>query len=349
MRLLRIALKWCGYALLAILIIFFILLVIPEREVVPAIEPTSSTAYWQMSEGFDIAYQFLPAQTDSAKSPVIYLHGGPGGYVHSSIVHTLGALTALGYPVYFYDQRGSGRSDRLEKFSDVSFEKHLSDLHEIITQHIGAEQSILMGQSFGTNIIAHYASRHPGRVEKMILSSPGTLSPPRMIDSRYARLDSLYPTPDSLAFIAPDNPFKESNRAVLKPKAIVATTGALLFDAKFVSDKQMDRILNGMASKFTKGMVCDVENVLPEEGGGGLYAYLATNNDDVPDPRGAMATINSPVLVLQGQCDYVGFARAYEYVDLFPNASYAFIENAGHEIWWEEKEVYLSRISDFLD
>ena len=347
MRLLANVLKWFGYVLGALLFIF--LIIIPEKEVVPAISPSEDTAYWAMSEGFNIAYRYLPAQADSVKAPVVYLHGGPGGYVHSSIVKTLSELTTVGYPVYLYDQRGSGLSDRLKKFSDISIEKHLSDLHEIIDEQIGTERVILMGQSFGTNLIAHYAARHPERVEKMILSSPGSLSPPRIEQGRYVRLDSIYATPDSLKFIEPLNPFTESNRAVFKPKAIVATTGALLFDKKLISDKQVDRILNTMASKFTKGMVCDVENVQPEEGGGGLYAYMATNNDNVPDIREKMSAIEAPVLVLQGQCDYVGFASAYEYVDLYPNASYTFIENAGHEIWWEEKDAFLLNIINFLE
>ncbi len=85
-----------------------------------------------------------------------------------------------------------------------------------------------------------------------------------------------------------------------------------------------------------------------KRGGGGLYAYLGTNNDNVPDIRDTMQSILAPVLVLQGQCDYIGFAAAYEYVDLYPNARYAFIENAGHEIWWEEEEAFLDQISSFL-
>ena len=342
-------LKWSGYIFGAILLIVLALLVIPEKEVVPAITPTEHTRYWEMSEGFRMAYRYLPGTADTTKTPVVYLHGGPGGYIHSSIVNTLSALNKWGYTVYLYDQRGSGLSDRLPNFSDVSIEKHLADLDEIITGQIGAEQVVLMGQSFGTNLIAHYAARHPEKVAKMILSSPGSLSPPRIENGRYVDLDSVYATPDSLEFIAPINPFTESNRAVLKPKAIVATTGALLFDAKLISDKQMDRILNTMASSFTKGMVCDVANVQPEEGGGGLYAYIATNNNDVPDIRDKMKEMNTPVLVLQGQCDYVGFGMVYEYVDLYPNARYAFIENAGHEIWWEQKEDFVDQIIRFLE
>ena len=349
MSILRSILKWIGYILAAIIILFTLLVFIPEKEEVPAITPAEDTQYWEMSEGFQIAYRYRPGIGDSVKTPILYLHGGPGGYIHSSIADALGELNKWGYTVYLYDQRGSGLSDRLEKFSDVSFEKHLADLHEIISDKIDSGRVVLMGQSFGANIIAHYAARHPENVARVIFASPGNISPPRIEDGRYVRMDSLYQTPDSLTFISPIDPFSESNRAVMKPKAIVATMGALLFDKKLVPDKQMDRILNTMASSFTKGMVCSPENARPEEGGGGLYAYLATNNDNVPDMRSQMAQVEAPVLVIQGQCDYVGFSFGYEYVDVFPNARYAFIEGAGHVIWWEQREAFISTVRDFLE
>jgi len=134
----------------------------------------------------------------------------------------------------------------------------------------------------------------------------------------------------------------------LKPKAMVSSMGAGLLDKKLVSDTQMDRMLNTLASQFTKGMVCDPAHVLPEEGGGGLYAYIATNSDDYPEIRPLLAKVSAPVLVLQGQCEYHPFGSAFEYVDLYPNASYVMIEGAGHEIWWEQEEKYLEEIIRFL-
>ncbi|MCX2680068.1 alpha/beta hydrolase [Galbibacter sp. EGI 63066] len=341
--------KWTGILLGAVLLIFSILVIIPESETIPPIEPRENTKYWEMSEGFNIAYTHLNGIDSLNKAPVIFLHGGPGGYVHSSIIETLGSLTETGHDVYLYDQRGSGLSDRLDKYSDVSFKKHLHDLHEIITQKIGASKVILIGQSFGSVIIAHYSAQHNDRIKKIIFSSPGTFRPYRKIAGSYADIDSIYSTPDSLNFIEPYNFIKDVDNMAMKPKAMVASTGALLFDKKLISDKQMDRMLNTLASQFTKGMVCDPENVLPEEGGGGLYAYIATNSDDYPEIRDKVQKVEVPVLVMQGQCEYHSFASAYEYVDLYPNSQYEFIENAGHEIWWENEVEYIKTITEFIE
>ena len=46
------------------------------------------------------------------RTPVIFLHGGPGGYVHSAVIRVLAPLTADGRDLYFYDQSGTGLSDQ---------------------------------------------------------------------------------------------------------------------------------------------------------------------------------------------------------------------------------------------
>ncbi len=338
-----------GIVLGLLLLCFFMLLLIPEKETVQPITPRQSTKYWTMNEGFRIAYTKISASTSlQEKKPIVFLHGGPGGYVHSSIITALGELSSLGHDIYLYDQRGSGLSDRLENYSDVSFEKHLLDLQEILQQKIKTDRVILIGQSFGCAIISHYSVRHPKQIEKIIFSSPGTFKPHRKIDGAYVSVDSLFPSPDSLQFKTPYDFNKDVDNMALKPKAVVASMGALLLNKKLIPDAQMDRMLNTLASQFTKGMVCDPANVLPEEGGGGLYAYIATNSDDYPEIRSKTKDVNAPVLVLQGQCEYHSFGAAYEYVALFPNARYKMIENAGHEIWWEQQNAYLNQIRQFL-
>ena len=349
MRIFKKVIRWVGLVLGGVLLLFISLLVFPEKETVKVIQPRANTQYWNMQEGFKIAYTHLPTADSLQKPPVVFLHGGPGGYVHSSIINTLEQLTATGHSVYLYDQRGSGLSDRMEKYSDINFEKHLLDLDEIISQHIRATQVILIGQSFGSTIIAHYSARHPEKVAKIVFSSPATFKPYKQIAGRYVAVDSLYPAPDSLQFKTPYNFNKDVDNMALKPKAMVASMGALLLDTKLISDQQMDRMLNTLASQFTKGMVCDPKNVLPEEGGGGLYAYIATNSDDYPEIRPQVKTVQAPILVLQGQCEYHSYGSAYEYVALYPNSSYAFIEDAGHEIWWEQEARYLEEIIAFLE
>lgn len=347
-RKLNKVLKWTGILVGITLLVFAVLLIVPEEETVPPIQPRESTRYWQMSEGFKIAYTQLVGDGSLEKTPIIFLHGGPGGYVHSSIIETLTSLAVLGHDVFLYDQRGSGLSERLDSYSDINFEKHLKDLEEIISTKVGAAKVILIGHSFGANVVSHYSARYPDKIEKLIFSGPGAFRPYLQEEGHYVDLSLKYPIPDSLTFKEPYNFNQDVDNIALKPKAIVASIGALVFDKKLISDKEMDKILNTLASRFTKGMVADPANVLPEEGGGGLYAYFATNGDVLPEIRDALRKVEAPILVLQGQYEYHSFGHGYEYVDLYPNSNYRFIENAGHEIWWDQKEEYIEAIAKFV-
>jgi pimeloyl-ACP methyl ester carboxylesterase len=121
------------------------------------------------------------------------------------------------------------------------------------------------------------------------------------------------------------------------------------FNVKLMPDEEADAALNTLASRFTQRMVCDPRNVLPEEGGAGMYVRHSIFYGDLEDPGPAMRQYTAPVLVLQGACDYIPYASTYEYIDVFPNARYVFIEGAGHIIWWEKPEEYLRHIKQFLN
>jgi proline iminopeptidase len=258
-------------------------------------------------------------------------------------------LSHAGHEIYLYDQAGSGLSDRLPRYSDISFYTHLQDLHEIITNHIKARKVILIGHSFGSLLAAHFSSSYPELIEKIIFTSPGQLQPLESDSSDGAGLSRKYPTPDSLHYLEPYSFVGDVDRTALTPKAILATTGALLFDVKLVSDEDMDRMLNTLIAKAAKGAVCDTTNPIPPEGGMGLYSYIATNNySEVKDVRDKIRQLDIPILVIQGQCDFMPFAAAYEYVDLYKDGTFVFIENAGHIIWWEQPTKFLEVITGFL-
>ena len=93
-----------------ILGLFVVLIIVPEKETVPAIQPRDTTQYWEMSEGFRIAYTYLEGEGEEEKEPIIFLHGGPGGYIHSSLIEVAHNFAMVGHDVYLYDQRGSGLS-----------------------------------------------------------------------------------------------------------------------------------------------------------------------------------------------------------------------------------------------
>lgn len=320
---------------------------IPEEQNVASIKERSNGAEWKLERGYLISYVKYTPSSDKKTTPVVYLHGGPGGYIHSSIIETLSPLTELGYEVYFYDQLGSGLSERPPGFRDVSLSHHVEDLHEIITKHIGAKKVILIGHSFGANLATHFLAAHPDLVDKLVYSSPGALSPIIYTEDGLPQRANVE-TPEEYTFVAPWSYHAESDSTLFHPKPLLAMLGALGFNSKFVSDEEMDKVFNNLAAKFTKGMVCDPDHVQPEEGGAGMYAYMSANyNPDLDDIRPELSNISVPSIILQGQCDSGDYGTVIEYAELL-GSEYYFIEKAGHIIWWEKPEQYFSIISEFL-
>lgn len=343
-------LKWTFRTIGMIILIFLIWSLIPLKQTISPLQPRPDTQYWMMKEDYKIAFTKIEGDSANTNPPILFLHGGPGGYVHSAIIKQMKEVAQHGYDVYLYDQIGSGLSERLPKPKDYSFERHLKDLTEIITTQIKKEKVILIGHSFGGILATHFVANHPDKVDKLILSSPGDLQPYRTnTDGTMADMNALYPVPSHYQFKTPIEVFEQTEKDFLQPRIVMSMLCAMAFNIKWASDREFDDYTNTMASKFTKGMVADPKNIKPEEGGAGGYSHGFSNYyGDLADVREKLKALHIPTLVMQGQYDQGEYPSVYEYVDLL-KGEYKFIENAGHIIWWDKPKEFNQTIINFLD
>ncbi len=79
-------------------------------------------------------------------------------------------LAKEGHHVVAVDQRGHGLSDKPE--SGYGFEEVTSDLSALIGA-LGLQQPILAGQSWGGNVVLHFAARHPDLAAGLVLVDGG--------------------------------------------------------------------------------------------------------------------------------------------------------------------------------
>jgi len=344
--------KYSGILFLAIALIISFLSLKPVPATINPIKASAEVRYWKLGAGYRIAFRKIESADDGGKSPIIFLHGGPGGYIHSEVVKTLSPLARTERTVYFYDQSGTGLSDRREHPKDTTLHGHIEDLHEIITRHIQTGKVVIIGHSYGGQIAAGFAARYPELVERLVLSSPGGIEPAEFSADGKPVNEIRYPVPAALVFrnTDPDEELRAKTDIDSMPvRTIVSLMIGIVFDRKFAPDNEVDNTLNTMASRFTEHMVCDPKNVKPEEGGGGMYSRIGSNfYRDSDNPRPMMPKMTSPVLVLQGSCDYIPYGDAYEYAALFPNARYQFIPDAGHIIWWDKPDTYRQYIEQFI-
>lgn len=129
------------------------------------------------------AREIYPANTPGAEQrpALLYLQGGPGfpsprpvetsGWVGEALKH---------FRIILVDQRGTGRSHRIDKFSpeeDRSAtrlaqlrQEYIVEDCEALRTALGIEKWSLLGQSFGGFCITSYLSRHPESVERAYLT-----------------------------------------------------------------------------------------------------------------------------------------------------------------------------------
>ncbi len=330
------------YFLLLFLVIFLYKIFWPRNYIVPELQLRGSTKYWNLSTGSKIGYTFIAGMGTKKNYPMIYLHGGPGGFVSDRDIRVLSALAEDGYDIYLYDQIGSGQSARLENINDYTVGRHLKDLNEIVSK-VSTEKVILIAQSWGAILATLYTADHSEKVEKIILSSPGPIYPVQQ------ELKKVTP-PDSLHLRTPFYSNNQGNEKANNWRMKTITFCATKFYKKLASDKEVDNYASYLNFEVNKSTVCDTANLLKAVAGSGFYAAVMTfkSLDLVQDPRPKLKNSNIPVLVLKGQCDNQKWGFTNEYVELFRNHQFAFIPGAGHFISVEQPESYIKAIKGFL-
>ncbi len=338
MKVRRLFFGMFGLMLLALAGILFI----PRSYDVPVFIEREGTQYWNLSTGSIIGYTQIASKSIVPKTPILYLHGGPGGRISDAVIEALAPLSELGHSLYFYDQVGSGHSNRLQSIGDYSVERHTQDLAEIIDK-IGAKKVILIGHSWGTMLAAHYVQQHPNKVERMILEGPGPILPINK------SLVHIIP-PDSLGLVNPEFTNEEGNRKAYHPRARFILKWANRFHSKWASDQEVDAFFTYLNGELNKSTSCKSSEAAAYAGGSGYYAHIMTvqSFNEVEEGREVLSKSSLPVLVLRGQCDNQKWGFTQEYIHQFPHSQLRIIENAGHDLIAGNREQYIQWMEDFL-
>jgi len=199
---------------------------------------------------------------------VVVLHGGPGAS-HDYLLPQYDLL-ASGRELFYYDQRGGGRSPAPRE-APLGWQAHVADL-EGIRIALGRERLTLCGYSWGGLLALLYTLRHPERVERLALVAPAAITrqwrdefetefarrmsaPERQAERDALRASGLRERdPEAYqrrAFeLSVMGYFKNPADAVrLTPFRVVARTQKAVWDS--LGDWDLRADLEGLASRFT--------------------------------------------------------------------------------------------------
>ena len=153
----------------------------PASSVAPSVMPINEAL---VDNGGVILY----VKTVGRGPPLVVVHGGPGAS-HDYLLPSLYRL-ASSYRLVFIDERGSGRSPRLEDPKQYTVEKMADDVEAVRTAlHLG--KIALLGHSYGGVVVQAYAFKYQANLSHLILAS--TFSSTRELNEALGRMKQAMP------------------------------------------------------------------------------------------------------------------------------------------------------------
>jgi proline iminopeptidase len=278
---------------------------------------------------------------DPANPPVIVVHGGPGA--DSRHLLPLAALQDR-YFVVFYDQRGSGLSERVTD-ERLGLDAFYGDLDAVVDRYGAGRPVRLIGHSWGAMLASGYLGQHPEKVRQVVLAEPG------MLTSETAKILMA-----------------ETNDMTPRPSLAVAWLGAKAFlqslhvsgpDADARRDFLVGRLMfSAFRGHPTEGYYCDRDvrtASLPIWRFGArvpqvLFASARGRDGTwhVAFARG-VERFTGRVLFLAGECDAVlGERMQRRHMALFRDAELVVIPGAGHTMFGEKPEESLAAVRRYF-
>jgi proline iminopeptidase len=129
----------------------------------------TSTDVYAIEEGFVDAHGVLIYYEAFGKGdPLLIVHGGPGA-THDYFLPYLLPLARTNRLI-FIDERGSGRSQKIENVSDYTVENMVEDV-EAVRKELNLGKISLLGHSYGGVLAQAYALKYQENLSHLILCS----------------------------------------------------------------------------------------------------------------------------------------------------------------------------------
>ncbi len=257
--------------------------------------------------------------------PLIVVHGGPGA-THDYL-ETIGELS-MRRPVIFYDQLGSGNSDKNYDPSLYKAERFARELG-ILIEELNAGRVFLLGASWGTMLITEYMSGKPDGVAGIVFSGPAISA--RLFTRDARRLLRRLPASARKAIYEAE---QKQNYGEEYQKAMMQ-----------FYDRHLCRL-----SPYPDCMNKTLEKLSPY-----VYEYMwgpseftCTGTLKDFDRVDTLEEINVPALFTCGRYDEATPDTTRFYCSKLPGSSFIVFEDASHCHHLEKKDEYNTAVETFL-
>ncbi|MBC2332193.1 2-succinyl-6-hydroxy-2,4-cyclohexadiene-1-carboxylate synthase [Listeria welshimeri] len=260
---------------------------------------------------------YYVTNTLNGEKPVLLmLHGftGSNKTFQESITHL-----EEHFSIVAPDLLGHGKTDSPDEIARYSIERIVEDLVTIL-QELKIMQCFVLGYSMGGRVATAFASAHPEMVRGLILvsSSPG-LAQKDLQESR----------------VQADNRLAD----MLESEGIRSFVDyweklALFASQEVLSDELKKRIRLERLAQNPNGLAMSLRGM----GTGKQPSYW-----------NHLADFTFPVLLMTGSLDEKFEKIAQEMQQLLPNSTHVTVQNAGHAVYLEQPNIFLSQLTNWLE
>lgn len=246
----------------------------------------------------------------NAKTPIIFLHGGPGGGIKD---RHKGSFDPAIHRVIFFDQRGCGKSMPYGSLENNTTDDLAKDITKI-AEHLRIEKFWLHGYSWGSTLALYYAITYPKKLAGIVIGGVFSCSK-KEIESMYDNAKTFYP--DLWQKVLDDTP-KDYLSNPTKYHIDTALNGTTSEQKR--STYIMDYLESNLCDFDDRGQLEDFEEYDPS--GMQIELYYLANNGFIPEDYIAdnAIKIKCPVHIVQGRFDMVCPPDfAYKVSKIIPN------------------------------
>ncbi len=278
-------------------------------------------------DGVRLYYQML-----GEGSPVVIVPGAV--FLKSELLAIAERRTLL-----FYDSRCRGRSDAVA-VSKLGIEHVLFDL-DAVRREFGLGRVSILGWSYNGLVAAIYATRHPERVERLVLVGPipPRRDPYRLPESEYA--EGARAKGD--ARVDP-NAVKQLER--MRAENLEARDPVTYYRMEHeISTQRLAAEREALGKLHYDSTAC------PNEWPPNVARYWEKLYDSLGDwdLRPDLVRLRAPMLLVAGDSDIVlPLEAAHEWVSSAPNAREVILSGVGHFPWVERPDEFLATVDPFL-
>jgi proline iminopeptidase len=274
----------------------------------------------------DIGDCKLYYETEGKGIPMVLINGGPGGTHH--YFHPWFSRAAKYCEVIYYDQRGCGQSDFNPGKEGYSFEQAVDDLDKL-RQKLGIEKWIVCGYSYGGAIAQFYTVTHPGNTLGMVLIGGVPLLKDNVLNGSRGH---DYLSAEEIQKI--EEIYKLYNNQQI-------TLQQLLYNKGINGDWKRQHYYKPTNDEAIRASLYEWVN---DKGFNGVSVSLSKY-----DLKNVFNSCPVPTLLCEGKCDLTWKAEKKDIMQKYlPNAQYVLFERSGHNIYYDEPDLFFSTLKKFV-